>query len=85
MIIVDTALARRLDEKNPVRVAVVGAGYMARCIALQIISAMPGLRLVAVANRTLANGERVYREAGVDDFVRVSSAAELELAIERNH
>ena len=85
MIIVDTALARRLDEKNPVRVAVVGAGYMARCIALQIISAMPGLRLVAVANRTLANGERVYREAGVDDFVRVSSAAELERAIERNH
>lgn len=85
MIIVDTALAKRLAANNPIRVALVGAGYMARCIALQIISAMPGLRLVAVANRTIANGERVYREAGVDQVERVSSVQQLERAIGRNH
>ena len=38
MIIVDKALARRLEEEGPIRVALVGAGYMARCIALQIVT-----------------------------------------------
>ena len=31
MIIVDTALERRAAENNPIRVAMVGAGFMARC------------------------------------------------------
>lgn len=53
MIIVDTALARRAAAGNPVRVGMVGAGYMARAIALQILTAMPEIRLVAISNRTL--------------------------------
>jgi predicted homoserine dehydrogenase-like protein len=84
MIIVDTALRKRLDAGNPIRVALVGAGYMARCIALQIISAVPGMRLVAVANRTLTKAEKVYEEAGITETVRVKSVAELENAIARN-
>ena len=54
MIIVDTALAARLQAGNPVRVAMAGAGYMARGIALQIITAMPGIRLVAISTRDAA-------------------------------
>ena len=84
MIIVDTALQKRLDAGNPVRVALVGAGYMARCIALQIITAVPGMRLVAVANRTLVKAEKVYEEAGIADTVRVRNVAELEQAIAGN-
>jgi predicted homoserine dehydrogenase-like protein len=84
MIIVDTALAKRAAAGNPIRVAMVSAGYMARGIALQILSAMPGLRLVAISNRTVAQAERAYREAGATEFDRVSSAAELEQAIARN-
>ena len=37
MIIVDTALARREAEGDPVRVALVGAGFMGRAIANQIV------------------------------------------------
>lgn len=81
MIIVDSALAARLRAGNPVRVAMVGAGYMGRGIALQIITAMPGMRLVAICNRDVAKAERAYREAGVDSFVKVESAAQLEAAI----
>jgi predicted homoserine dehydrogenase-like protein len=81
MLIVDTALQKRLDEKNPVRVALVGAGYMGRGIALQIISAMPGLRLVAIANRHVEQARRAYQEAGVDSCRAVSSVAALERAI----
>lgn len=83
MIILDTALAKRADAGKPVRVALVGAGYMARCIALQIVSSVRGMELVVVANRTLSKAETVFREAGVTDPVRVSTAAELEQATER--
>jgi predicted homoserine dehydrogenase-like protein len=83
MIIVDTALARRLEQSNPVRVAMVGAGYMARGIALQILTAMPGMRLVAISNRTTTQAERAYRDAGVAEFERVSTVAALEQAIAR--
>ena len=84
MIIVDTALARRLADGNPVRVAMVGAGYMARGIALQILTAMPGIRLVAVSNRTLPQAERAYREAGVEPAGTVDTVAGLERAIAEN-
>ena len=84
MIIVDTALEQRRAQGNPVRVAMVGAGYMGRGIALQIISSMPGMRLVAIANRTPARAESVYRDCGVSEWRRVDSASELDAAINAN-
>jgi predicted homoserine dehydrogenase-like protein len=84
MIIVDTALKKRLAEGKPVRVAMVGAGYMGRGIAMQILSAMPGMRLVAIANRTLSKAEAVYRDFGVPQVRRVASAAQLDAAIAAN-
>ena len=84
MIIVDTALKQRLAQGKPVRVGMVGAGYMGRGIALQIISAMPGMRLVAIANRTVAKAEAAYRECGVPQVRRVGSPAELDAAIAAN-
>ena len=66
---IDTALAKRLADGNPIRVAMVGAGYMARGIALQILTAMPGIRLVAVSNRTLPQARRAYLEAGIETVV----------------
>ncbi|MCK6370006.1 MAG: NAD(P)-dependent oxidoreductase [Gammaproteobacteria bacterium] len=83
MIIIDTALAKRAAEGNPIRVGMVGAGYMARGIALQILTAMPGIRLVAIANRSLAQAERAYADAGAEVSGAVSSGAELEEAIRR--
>lgn len=84
MIIVDSALKQRLAQGNPVRVAMVGAGYMGRGIALQILTSMPGLRLVAVVNRTLARAEAAYREAGIEKVRRVSGAKQLDAAIAAN-
>ena len=48
------------------KAAMVGAGYMGRGIALQILTAMPGLRLVAIANRDASQAERAYREAIIE-------------------
>jgi len=82
MIIVDSALERRAAAGNPVRVAMVGAGYMARGIALQIVTAMPGIRLVAISNRDVSKAERAYQDSGVTDLERVTSASQLERAME---
>jgi predicted homoserine dehydrogenase-like protein len=82
LIIVDTAIQKRLAADNPIRVGLVGAGYMGRGIALQILTAMPGFRLVGIANRHVARAESAYREAGVDEFRSVSSPAELDQAIQ---
>lgn len=84
MIIVDTALEKRQTEGNPVRVAMVGAGYMGRGIALQIEKYMTGMRLVAISNRTLSEAERAYGEAGIDAPVTVTDAAQLDEAISQN-
>ncbi len=81
MIIVDTALKKRLAQNNPVRVALVAAGYMGRGIVLEILTAFPGLRLVAIANRTADQAERAYREAGAHDLRSATTPAELEKAM----
>jgi predicted homoserine dehydrogenase-like protein len=78
MIIVDSALSARLAARNPVKVALVGAGYMGRGIALQILSAMPGLQLVAISNRNVEKAKLAYHDAGVEDVAQVSSVRQLE-------
>lgn len=81
MIIVDTALERREQEGRPIRVGLVGAGFMGRSIALQFGRGRTGLRLGAIANRTLARAERAYRDAGVTAVARATSSADLEQAL----
>jgi predicted homoserine dehydrogenase-like protein len=81
MIIVDNALEERRREGNPVRVAMVGAGFMGRGIALQILSAVPGMRLVAIANRHVGKAHEAYALAGAEDVAEVQSEADLDEAI----
>jgi len=79
--IVDTALKEREAKGNPIRVGMVGAGATGRAIALQLGTPAPGIRLVAIANRTPENAERAFREAGVTAWSRVGTAQEAEAAI----
>jgi predicted homoserine dehydrogenase-like protein len=83
MIIVDTALQKRFEQGKPVRTAIIGAGYMGRGVALQIISAFAGMKLVAVSNRTLSEADRAYRQAGIDSVTTVNTVPQLEKAISR--
>jgi predicted homoserine dehydrogenase-like protein len=83
MILVDTALRQRAAAGNPVRVAMVGTGFMGRGVALQILSVVPGMRLVAIANRHLDGACRAYAEAGAEDVVVVETVGQLEDAIRR--
>jgi predicted homoserine dehydrogenase-like protein len=83
MIIVDTALKQRAETGNPIRVGMVGAGFMAHGIALQFAGAAPGMTLVAISNRTLDNARDAYVKAGVNDIRVVEKVSDLEDAIRR--
>lgn len=81
MIIIDTALRKRAAEGRPVKVALIGAGFMARGVANQIVNSVPGMKLVAISNRTIKAAHRAWREAGVFEFREVTGLAALNDAL----
>lgn len=81
MIIVDKELAIREREGRPVRVGMIGAGFMAKGIALQFLHVVKGMKLVAISNRHVEEARRAYREAGVEQIQVVETVAQLESSI----
>ncbi|MCA9217713.1 MAG: hypothetical protein KDB27_31810 [Planctomycetales bacterium] len=84
MIIVDNALKKRQAEGKPIRVGMVGAGFMARGIAMQICQVAPGMELCAVSNRNVDGATKLYEQAGVENSKHVESANEIDDAIKSN-
>ena len=64
MIVVDSLLRQRQTEGRPVRLGVVGAGFMARGLINQVINSTPGMQLVGVSNRTPARAHEAISVAG---------------------
>ncbi len=83
MVIVDTLLQKREREGKPIRVGIIGAGYIARGIASQLLQSPVGIRLAAISNRTVANAEQILRASGRDDCQKVSSVTQLDSAVSR--
>lgn len=81
MIIVDRALRERAENDDPIRVGMVGAGFMARGIANQIVNSVPGMHLAAIANRHVDGARRAYAEAGLTGVMAVETVAALEDAV----
>ncbi|WP_129336157.1 NAD(P)H-dependent oxidoreductase [Cellulomonas endophytica] len=81
MILVDSALERRRVEGRPLRVGMIGAGFQGKGLANQIVNSVPGMELVAIANRTGQRGVDAYAYAGVTDVDLVDSPAALDAAI----
>lgn len=82
MIIVDRLLEQRQAEGRPIRVGLVGAGFMAKGVLNQIANSTPGMEVVAVVNRTVERCSEIYGEAGIQEPKRVDSADELTRLIE---
>ena len=62
MILVDNALKRREAAGQPLRVALIGAGFAARGVVQQLLTPLPGMRLAAIVNRSLDKAERLFDE-----------------------
>ncbi|MGQ3685076.1 MAG: NAD(P)H-dependent oxidoreductase [Candidatus Loosdrechtia sp.] len=84
MIIVDSALKKRQEEGNPVRVAVVGAGFIGKAVVYQIENYVTGMRLVALSNRTLSKAEQAIRLAGVSEIDIVENVTQLEESVAKS-
>lgn len=68
MIIVDTALQKRQEEGRPIRVGLAGTGTMGCGVVNQIVNSVPGMELVAAANRNPAKAAQAYKDAGVENM-----------------
>ncbi len=64
MIIVDTALKAREAEGQPIRVGMVGAGFMGQGLTNQIVNSVPGMRVAAISNRQPERAVEVFRYVG---------------------
>jgi predicted homoserine dehydrogenase-like protein len=81
MIIVDNALKSREAEGRPIRVASIGAGFMGRGLANQIVNSVAGMRLVAAFNRTAQKAIDMFAYAGREGAVVATCQGQVEDAI----
>ncbi len=83
MIIVDRALKAREEQGKPIRVGLIGAGFMGQGLTNQIVHSVPGMRMAAIYNRKPERALNVYRYAGCEDVRSASNQADLDEAIGR--
>ena len=81
MILVDNALKAREEQGNPIRVAMLGAGFMGQGLTNQIVNSTQGMSMVAVQNRHLEKAIHVYRYSGLGDIVEAKTQGQMEDAI----
>lgn len=83
MVIIDKELEKLEHDGTPIKVGVVGAGFFARGVAFQFQTAVKGMELVAVANRTFSNIESMVSEVGIEDTFQSNSKNELDSNIRK--
>jgi predicted homoserine dehydrogenase-like protein len=84
VILVDTALKARAEQGKPIRVAIVGAGFMCQGLTNMIVNSTPGMRVVAISNRRPQRAVDVFRYAGCDDVAVAETQRQLDDAILAN-
>lgn len=73
MLLIDTALKAREEQGKPIRVGIVGAGFMSQGLTNQIAHSTPGMRIMAVSNRQPTRALEVLRYAGFDETRLINS------------
>ena len=81
MIIVDNALRAREAEGRPIRVGLLGAGFMAQGLTNQIRNSVLGMELVAIYGRKPQKAIDILRYAGDENSLVVTTLGEFEDAV----
>lgn len=81
MIIVDNALKAREQQGKPIRVGMVGAGFMGQGLTNQITHSVPGMRMAAVYNRRPERAQHVYRYSGLENVTMAGTQAQFDQAV----
>jgi predicted homoserine dehydrogenase-like protein len=83
MILVDTALRAREEQGKPIRVGMIGAGFMGQGLANQVVNSVPGMRMAAVYNRRPERAFHVYEYSGCRDVTAAGTQSALDEAIRK--
>src|SRR5262245_2099438 len=83
MIMVDRALKAREEQGKPIRVGMIGAGFMGQGLTNQIVNSVPGMRMAAVYNRKPERAVGVYKYAGCENIARADTQTAVDDAIRR--
>src|SRR5712671_3741347 len=83
MIIVDRALQAREEEGKPIRVGMIGAGFMGQGLTNQIVNSVRGMRMSAVYNRRPERAHHVYQYSGCEGIIDASTQSQVDEGIRR--
>ncbi len=83
MYIIDNALKAREQQGKPIRVGMVGAGFMGQGLTNQITHSVPGMRMAAVYNRRPERAHHVYRYSGLENIVTAGTQAQFDDAVRK--
>jgi len=81
VIIVDKALREREAQGRPIRVGMIGAGFMAQGLGNQIVNSVPGMQLGAIYARKVERGAGIFEYSGMPGAVVTTSSTEFEDAL----
>jgi predicted homoserine dehydrogenase-like protein len=81
MMITDNLLQAREREGRPIRVGMIGAGFMAQGLVNTIENSVPGMRVVAIYGRRLERARGVYEYAGHEAPEEAASQGAFEEAV----
>lgn len=81
MLLVDHALQARHAAGKPIRVGILGAGFMTQGLTNQICNSIPGMRVVAIYSRKPQRGRDVFQYSGQTGVAHVDTQQELDQAI----
>lgn len=81
MVLVDNALKARAEQGKPIRVAILGSGFMAQGLTNQIVNSAPGMKMVAIYGRKPQKAIHVLTYAGLQDPVEATTQSQLDEAI----
>lgn len=81
MILVDNALQARQAQGKPIRVGLIGAGFMGQGLTNQLVNSVPGMRMAAIYGRNLKKALHLYNYAGIQDVLVAATQNQLDDAI----
>ena len=81
MIIVDKALEARAEQGNPIKVAILGGGFMAQGLTNQIVNSVPGNEHGGHLQPQTAKAIHVLNYSGLENPIEAVTQSQLDDAI----
>src|SRR5438874_7969657 len=81
MIIVDNALKARAEQGKPIKVAILGGGFMAQGLTNQIVNSVPAMSMVAIYSRKPQKAIHVLTYSGLENPIEAIGQSQLDDAI----